>query len=689
MSDQPVTAGDAPETLPQIPLNWPEAGPRPHPFASVFRMLSGEEKQALDADIAAHELRETIKMFEGMILDGRNRYLSLVDNGAFDPEVDHWQDWPDLFDVFEGTREEALDYVWSLNEQRRHDNATQRAAAAARFANLRTVTLAEAAEKFGVSARQVSSAQKVIADGTPELIDAMDAGRVPAYLAEQVADLDEDDQREVAAAPKGEASALAREKLADPPPLSTSGPVLKALEPSMLAMFAAAVLEFGRADKDIDLASLDALAREHGLLADRDGVFNLNRETQLAFSLARKKLNISDDDLVGESLYAVLSAGMPDDLDLLKADYRQALTRFDAALVRGAKEVAGDLKLTMKAILWHANGKTRQGMAVNDRPVAVRDSAKPAPGTVPMWGQSGAFAIEVGGLPAIVKVDSFYWGGPKFEFHPVRFDLQWPGGSWFSASSRYDAVDGSVTTLAERYLAEAVARHKAKIKQHSSDDRVGMFFPERVYRLAEDGEVLRTPRGVELVDGQWPEAIAAMEAGARQMAMQWRSGVAPTGGKKRWPKPAHLATHIFSIGAEQLVALADFPENGAYLSENNGTWRYVDDGTDPGVDAVTARLAGGLNDQDRAAAYIGALATIATGKGKHTMASAEDVLRAGVAADIPRAKMAEDLGHPIGTIQGWTHKLKLTDPARLHEPDPQLAARNRAKASAETVEAAE
>lgn len=687
MTDEPTTdAGTMPDALPAIPLNWPEAGPRPHPFASVFRMLSGEEKQALDADIAAHDLRETIKMFEGMILDGRNRYLGLVDNGDFDPEVDAWQD-SDWFEVFHGTREEALDYVWSLNEQRRHDNATQRAAAAARFANLRTVTLAEAAEKFGVSARQVSSAQKVIEEGVPELVEAMDAGRVPAYLAEKATDLDPDDQREIAAAPKGEASALAREKLQDPP-ARPADPVVKPLEPSMLAMFAAAVLEFGRADKVIDLASLDALAREHGLLADRDRTFNLNRPTVLAFDLARKKLGIGNDDLVGESLYAVLSAELSDDIELLKADYRQALSRFDAALVRGAKEVAGDLKLMMEAILWHANGKTRSSIAVNERPVSIRQSAAPAPGSVPMWGQSGAFAIEVEGLSAIVRLEASYFGGPRLEYHPVRFDARWPGGSWFSASVRYDEVDGSVTALAERFLAEAVARHTAKIKQHSSDDRVGMFFPERVYRLGEAGDIVRVERGVELVGGQWPEAVSALEAGARQMANLWRHGGSPTGGKKRWPKPVHLATHVFSIGSDHLVPLPDFPENGAYLKENNGTWRYVDDGTDPGADAVTARLAGLGAIPDRAA-YEAALAALTEPRGKLHQSTAADVLRAGVAANVPRQQMADDLGHPIGTIKTWTSRLELTDPARLRDPDPALAARNRAKAATDALEAAE
>lgn len=66
-------------------------------------------------------------------------------------------------------------------------------------------------------------------------------------------------------------------------------------------------------------------------------------------------------------------------------------------------------------------------------------------------------------------------------------------------------------------------------------------------------------------------------------------------------------------------------------------------------------------------------------RGKHSIETAEPILRAGVAAGIKRQKIADDIDHPLGTVAGWTARLKLTDPARLHEPDAALAERNRAK----------
>jgi N6-adenosine-specific RNA methylase IME4 len=93
-----------------------------HPFAAVFPLLDGAELEALAADIAAHGLHEPIWTFEGAILDGRNR-LAACERANVTP----------TFRVFAGTRDEALDFAWSVNVARRHLNPGQKAAARVKF----------------------------------------------------------------------------------------------------------------------------------------------------------------------------------------------------------------------------------------------------------------------------------------------------------------------------------------------------------------------------------------------------------------------------------------------------------------------------------------------------------------------------------------------------------------------------
>ena len=47
-----------------------------HPLSEAFPLLEGEELQALADDIKANGLREKLVVYDGMILDGRNRYAA-------------------------------------------------------------------------------------------------------------------------------------------------------------------------------------------------------------------------------------------------------------------------------------------------------------------------------------------------------------------------------------------------------------------------------------------------------------------------------------------------------------------------------------------------------------------------------------------------------------------------------------
>lgn len=168
-----------------------------HEFACIFPLLSDADLAALADDIEANGLREPIWLYEGKILDGRNRYRACVMKDS-----DH------RIEEYRG--KDALGFVISKNLHRRHLTESQRAMVAAelpRFqvgdnqhnggsANL--PTLPKIAEKLQVSERSVRSAQHVKDEAEPEIVEAVRAGDIPVSTAAKVADLPAKEQRKIA-----------------------------------------------------------------------------------------------------------------------------------------------------------------------------------------------------------------------------------------------------------------------------------------------------------------------------------------------------------------------------------------------------------------------------------------------------------------------------------------------------------
>lgn len=179
-----------------------------HPLAEIFPLIHGKEFVDLKADIKANGAHEPIVMFDGKILDGRNRFRACQEVGVTPNFVDYQGDDP-------------VGYVISLNLHRRHLSESQRGMVAAKLAdmprhrpenksaNLRTSQV-EAAEMLNVSERTVNTAKKVQATGTPELQEAVEQGRISVSAAADVASLPPEEQPEVVA--KGEKEILQRAK---------------------------------------------------------------------------------------------------------------------------------------------------------------------------------------------------------------------------------------------------------------------------------------------------------------------------------------------------------------------------------------------------------------------------------------------------------------------------------------------
>jgi ParB-like chromosome segregation protein Spo0J len=89
-----------------------------HPLANMFPMIEGNAFEELKRDIAAQGILEPIRLYQGMILDGRNRYAAAK---ACEHKftVDDFVQW-------EGTPAEAEAWVISTNLHRRQLTTKQK-----------------------------------------------------------------------------------------------------------------------------------------------------------------------------------------------------------------------------------------------------------------------------------------------------------------------------------------------------------------------------------------------------------------------------------------------------------------------------------------------------------------------------------------------------------------------------------
>jgi ParB-like chromosome segregation protein Spo0J len=176
-----------------------------HELADAFPTLDPKEIMALADDIAENTQHEPIVIFEGKVLDGRNRYRACLAAGV-EPSSRE----------FDGDFDAARRFVISSNLHRRHLTVEQRSVAAAKLANMvvggdtrsdhsanlrnGSISQSDAAEMLGVSTRSVTSASKVLKDGAPELVTAMESGEVKVSTAAELVGLPAAEQKKIVAA---------------------------------------------------------------------------------------------------------------------------------------------------------------------------------------------------------------------------------------------------------------------------------------------------------------------------------------------------------------------------------------------------------------------------------------------------------------------------------------------------------
>ncbi|MDR2170689.1 MAG: hypothetical protein LBP59_11145 [Planctomycetaceae bacterium] len=143
-----------------------------HELCVLFPMCSDDELEALRLDVEQNGLQSPITLYEGKILDGRNRAVVCTMLNIK----------PD-YETYLG--DDPLGFVLSRNLHRRHLNESQRATIAAKLSTMqdKNYTQEQAAEVMNVSKRIVSDATKLQREADTGTLEAIERGEKTVHAA--------------------------------------------------------------------------------------------------------------------------------------------------------------------------------------------------------------------------------------------------------------------------------------------------------------------------------------------------------------------------------------------------------------------------------------------------------------------------------------------------------------------------
>ncbi|WP_437194199.1 ParB/RepB/Spo0J family partition protein [Planctomicrobium sp. SH527] len=179
-----------------------------HPYLAIFPLMTTDGLRSLAEDIKANGLQLPILIDDqDRIIDGRNR-LAACQMAGVEP----------IFEPVTGSFQVQRARIISLNKERRHMTEAQWGMTAAKLANMthggdrkqdltkdqeapvpldlevEPISLSDAAKEVGVSRRTAVSCKKILREGVPELVKAVEAGEIKAKPAERIASLPKKEQ---------------------------------------------------------------------------------------------------------------------------------------------------------------------------------------------------------------------------------------------------------------------------------------------------------------------------------------------------------------------------------------------------------------------------------------------------------------------------------------------------------------
>lgn len=218
------------------PKSTPTAAPEPafHPLCELFPKIAKGTVEYIEfeQDIKANGIREAIWLWKDAsgkvwLIDGKNRWMTAQKLHIACPE--RW---------YTGDEKSLLAFVLSQNLHRRQLTVGQRATVAARVANMKhggdrksdqeptlalepQVSIADAAKMTGASTGAVKAAKNILVKGDPDIVGAVEQGKLSLNAATKIVEHPPAVQRE--AADKIEAGQKGEEVVRELPVLNIAG----------------------------------------------------------------------------------------------------------------------------------------------------------------------------------------------------------------------------------------------------------------------------------------------------------------------------------------------------------------------------------------------------------------------------------------------------------------------------------
>jgi hypothetical protein len=176
-----------------------------------------------------------------------------------------------------------------------------------------------------------------------------------------------------------------------------------------------------------------------------------------------------------EMLHEQETAHIPSTMEGAIPYYRKLIDRHHAAMLVGNVPAAMAIREEAHDLAVKVNGGKLLGISGGpDAPVHVLERATAAPaGTVPMWGQTGEFTINVGQMPVLIKQDGMFGIGashmlwPGFGAHAVDYQKPFLSETGYRSfiGCHADMVPGTTPDAFAQEIIQAYVASECKGKQ--------------------------------------------------------------------------------------------------------------------------------------------------------------------------------------------------------------------------------